>query len=306
MLLSLLLAACNQAKQEPGVRIAYPEIVASLPMFIAQERGLFSRAGIEPTVARFNNSNDMVSALVAQRLDVLPAVSLVPILHLEAQFPGTVRLFSHSRMRSENAFDSIIVKRGSSIHSLRDLQEKRMGVFPGTSAINMLKAFLEKHGVNPAQVTFIQLTPPNQMSSLESGAIDALFSYEPVTTVALQGKSHKRLFGSVYADLLSPCPIGASVVSRSFERAHSRLASETIEVVDEGVRFMRNHPNEAKAILPRFTPMTPDIARSVNIVDVTLSDEVDVQNIQRFINLLYEIGELSRRLDARELTDLTR
>lgn len=287
--------------EPPSVRMAYPPIVASLPLYVAQDQRLFDQKGVGVKQVSFANSNDMVNALVAGEVDILPAVSLIPILHLEARYPGTVRLFSHSRMRPAAAFDSIVVKETASIRKLSDLAGKRIGVFPGTSAGNMLRAFLKKHGVAVDRITLVQLAPNTQLGSLESGAIDALFSYEPITTIAQRQKGFRRLYGSVYAGLLDPNPIGASVVSRQFERKHPDLARQGIGAIDAGVVYMREKPGEAKALLPRFTAIPPEIAQAVNVVDVTLSGENDAENIQRFIDLLVEVGELPSRIDARKL-----
>lgn len=292
--------------QTEVVRMAYPPIVASLPVFIAERNQVFQQQSITAQKTSFTSSNDMVNALIAGQVDVLPAVSLVPIIHLEIQHPGRVRLFSHSRMRPSNAFDGVIVAHASPIRALADLAGKKIGVFPGSSAMNMFKAFLRKHGVDPATVTFVQLAPPAQLASLSSGAVDALFTYEPVTTTAEQQGGYRRIFGSVYADLLDPCPIGASVISRDFERRNPDAARRAIQAIDESVRIMREQPVESKGLLPQFAQLPTEIASRVNVVDVTFSSEVDVASLQRFIDLLHEVGEIPERIDARRLIEPTR
>jgi NitT/TauT family transport system substrate-binding protein len=227
----------------------------------------------------------MVNALVAGQMDVLPAVSLVPLIHLEIQFPRSVRLFSHSRMVPDRAFDSIIVAQNSDLGQLRDLETRTVGVFPGTSATNMLKAFFARQGVDSTKITFVPLAPAAHLSSLDSGAVDALFTYEPVTTAADASGRYRKLFGSVYADLQNPCPIGASAVSRRFEREHPELARRTISAIDEAVTMMREDPQTSKTLLSSRLGFSDGIAKQVNVVDVTLSSEVDVDSLQRFIDL---------------------
>lgn len=306
--LSLFSSAClgDKAAQEQAVRVAYLPIVSSLPLFIAEDKHLFEQENIQLKKTPIANSNDLLNALVAEQVDMLPAVSLIPIIHLEIESPGRVRLFSHSRMRPTNAFDGLIVKEASPIKSLKDLENKKVGAFPGTSATKMLAAFLKNKGVNPQSITFIQLAPPSQLASLESGAIDALYTYEPVTTTAMKKGGYRAIFGSVYADLLNPCPVGASVISRNFERKNPQLAMKSIKVIDQGVAIMREHPDESKKLLLNFTELSPDIASAVSLVDVTLSQENDVENLQKFIDLLYEVGEIKEKIDARRLIEPTR
>jgi NitT/TauT family transport system substrate-binding protein len=307
LLFAVALGAWKAFRAVPGeVRMAYPPIIPSLPVFVAQEQHLFEKQGLKLATLSLSSSNDLVTALVAGQADLLPAVSLVPIVHLEIQHPGRVRVVSHSRMNRHNALDKIIVKEDSSLRALPDLRGKRMGIFPGTAPQKMLAAFLKKHDVDPGTISFVQLAPPAQLSSLESGAVDALFSYEPVTTTALARGGYRVLFGSVYADLLDPCPIGVSVISRDFERSQPQLARRAVEVLQEGIRFMSAHPAEARALLPRFTKLPPELAARVNVSDVTLQNQVDAANLQAFIDLLYAVGEIPEKIDAHRLVDATR
>lgn len=295
------LAGCGDDASRPRVRMAYLPMVASLPAFVAQERGFFREHGVEVELVAFANSNDMVNALIAGEIEVLPAVSTVPLMHLEAQHPGTIRLFSHSRMTPDNAMDSLVVTANSSIDGLPSLAGRKIGVFPGTSARNLLGVFLKERGVDPSGVRFVPLPPPTQLSSLESGAIDALFGYEPITTIATSARQARTLFGSVYCAILNPCPVGASAVSREFERDYPDTAAHAIAALDDAVLWIRSHPREAKPLLDRVAKIPPEIVGLVTLVDVTLSSEVDVENLQDFIRVLQKAGELSAELDARTM-----
>jgi ABC-type nitrate/sulfonate/bicarbonate transport system substrate-binding protein len=287
------------------VRVAYLPVMASLPVFIAEDQHLFAKQGLRPQSISFSTSNDMVNALVSGQVDVLPAVALVPLIHLEIQHPGKVRVFSHSRMRRENSTYRIVVRNDSPLKRLQDLSNKKFGVFPGTSATRLVSAFLRRNSVDPAGITFVQLPPSAQVSSLETGAVDALFAYEPVALVSEPGR-YRTLSNSVYAELSEPCPLGVSVIARDFERANRDMSSRSVAAIQEAIAFMSAHPDRAKSLLPRFTRMTPEMAARVNVADMTLSNLVDADSLQRFIDLLYEIGEIPEKLDAHRLIDPTR
>jgi NitT/TauT family transport system substrate-binding protein len=307
ILLLALGGVWKSTHREAGeVRVAYLQIIPSLPVFVAQEQGLFEKENLRLKAIALSSSNDLVNAMVAGQADVLPATSLVPIIHLEIQSPGRVRIFSHSRMNNSNALDKIIVKESSPLRTIEDMKGKRIGVFPGTAPSLMLAAFLKKHGVDPATVRMVQLPPQAQISSVESGAVDVLFSYEPVTTTALVHGGYRQIFGSVYADLLNPCPIGASVIAREFERSHPKFAAGAVRALQQGVDYMAAHPAESRALLSKYIKLSPEIAARVNVSDVTLANQVDVNNLQQFIDLLYQTGEIPERIDAHRLVDPTR
>ncbi|MFB3813300.1 MAG: ABC transporter substrate-binding protein [Terriglobales bacterium] len=291
-------------RRSERVRVAYPPIMASLPVFVAEDQQLWAKAGVRPETVSFTSSNDMVNALVAGQVDVLPAVSLVPLIHLEIQHPGRIRIFSHSRMRPENSTYRIVVKSGSPLRTLKHLEGHKLGVFPGTSATRLVSEFLKRKGVAADRITYVQLPPSAHVSSLESGAIDALFAYDPLPLIAPD--SYRALSNSVYAELITPCPLGVSVISREFERAHPEPAARAVTAVQQGITYMGEHPEHARALLPRFTKMTPDVVSRLNVSDITLSNDVDADALQRFIDMLYQIGEIPERIDAHRLTDQTR
>jgi ABC-type nitrate/sulfonate/bicarbonate transport system substrate-binding protein len=286
------------------VRVAYPPIMASLPLFIAEEGHLFDQARLQVKTVSFSSSNDLVNALVAGEADVLPAVALVPLVHLEIQHPGKFRVFSHSRMRPGNSLYRITVKENSPVRGVQELRGKKLGVFPGTSATKLLSAFFKKQGVDPQEITFVQLPPSAQLSSLESGAVDAVFAYEPLA--ATLPDRYRSVYTSVYADLVDPCPLGVSVIARDFERHHPELAKRTTSVFLKGIALMASKPAEAQALLPKFTKMAPETAARVNVADITLTDTVDTPNLQRFIDLLYDIGEIPEKIDAHRLVAPTK
>jgi ABC-type nitrate/sulfonate/bicarbonate transport system substrate-binding protein len=307
ILAAAAVAVWKSSHRLPGeVRIAYLPIIPSLPVFVVQEQHLFEKENLKVEMLSLSSSNDLVNALVAGQADMLPAVSLIPIVHLEIQHPGKVRVFSHSRMNENNALDKIIVKENSRLRSVQDLRGTKIGVFPGTAPQKMLVTFLKKHGVDADTISFVQLAPQAQLSSLESGAVDALFSYEPVTTTALAHGGYRALFGSVYADLLNPCPIGVSVIARDFERLKPEAAQRSVKALQEGITYMAANQKFARTLLPKFTKLPPEIAERVNISDVTLQNQVDVANLQAFIDLLYTSGEIAEKLDAHRLVDPTR
>lgn len=305
-LVILLVAVLRYTGRRKGrVRIAYAPILASLPVFVAQDQQMFQQQRLQAEVVSFSSSNDMVSGLVAGQVDVLPAVSLVPLLHLEIQHPGKFRVFSHSRMRRENSTYRLVVRSSSAVQKLQDLKGKKVGVFPGTSATRLVGAFLQRNGVDPGTILFVQLPTSAQVASLESGAVDALFSYDPLILIAEPGR-YRAISNSVYAELLEPCPVGVSVISRAYERSQPEAAARAAGVIQEAITYVGAHPQQATSLLPQFTRMTPVMAGRVNVADITLSNTVDAAVLQRFVDLMYEIGEIPEKIDAHRLIDATR
>ena len=83
------------------------------------------------------------------------------------------------------------------------------------------------------------------------------------------------------------------------------MAALGLDALGQALDYMRTHSDEARGLLPKFTRIPPEIAARVNLADTTLTDQVDVQNLQAFIDLLYESGEIPREIDAQRLVTPT-
>ncbi|AOS46141.1 Putative aliphatic sulfonates-binding protein precursor [Lacunisphaera limnophila] len=284
-----------------SIKVAYAPVVLNVPLFLGQTQGLFKSNGIEVEAKLFTSANEMINALVANQVDAVTGVSMVPILNLEAQFPGRVRIILHSKMSEASPYDSIVTRADSALKKLDDLKGHKVGLYPGTTALNLLKAFLKSRGIDPASVELIQLPPSSHISALQSGAIDALFAYEPTLTALLKQKEYRKLFGSVYVAMLEPSPISCSVISRKFETEHPEAAKRFSETLGQAVLLARNDPAGARNSLSGFTKLAPEVIPHVNLVADVLPTETDLKNVQQFSDLMREIGELPKSVDAAAL-----
>ena len=310
--LGALIGACSDESRigpesDRSVRFAFgPDSLSTVYLFAAEERGLFESAGINTEHIELASGNDQLNALLSGHADVLPAVSIVPVLHLEIGRPGTVRIFAHSLVTSDESFDKVIVGSDSDMRELEDLSGHRVGVFPGTTATRLFRALLVSRGIDPTSVSFVPLPSHIQLASLQSGAVDALLSYEPATTVALRSGEFRVLYGSVNAALMEAAPTGVSVLARRFERESPVLARRVVDTLDGGVLLARREPQALRALLPLITEMPADVAEVVHINRLTLSSEVDAVMLQRFIELLHDIGEIPEVISAQDLVAATR
>ena len=94
----------------------------------------------------------------------------------------------------------------------------------------MEKKFLDEKGVGISGIEFVPIIPPNQLPALYSGSIDALHSYEPITTIALESGNAKRIYSSVYAEQLNNNQ-GVALISKRFISENPSLALKSISVI---------------------------------------------------------------------------
>lgn len=231
------------------VKIGYLPILASLPLYVAQENNYFTEQGIQIETIQLQSSNQLVDALVRGDINIVVESSAVPALIAETIDSGKIKIFSVSDITPETPFDSLIVKKDSSLSSLKDLEGKKIGVFPGSTATNLLKKFLLDNGVDISKIEFTQIVPPNQLPSLYAGSIDVLHAYEPTTAIALQSGNAKKLYSSIYAEQLNHNPQGVALISSKFISENPSLAKKTIKAFNQASDFISQNDAQTREIV---------------------------------------------------------
>jgi ABC-type nitrate/sulfonate/bicarbonate transport system substrate-binding protein len=283
------------------VRVGFLPFVATLPYFVAESRGFFRDEGIVVRAEAASSSNQLVSALAAGQVDLVPALSAAPILALEAASPGRVAVISTSVVDSAHPFDALLVPGDSPVRTIADLRGRRIGVFPGTTASRLLTRWLAQQGIDTATVTLVPLPPAQQLGALQARRIDVLHAYEPTTTIATQDGRTRVLVASVYAALLSPNPQGVAVLSAVFAARHPASAAGVVRAMDRAFAWVAAYPDSARPLLEQRLGLPTDVARRVALPLMVPHATIDTVALHRYAALLHDIGELPRPVNTAAL-----
>lgn len=291
VLLFSFVSGCAK-KPEGKVRIAYLQILVCSPFFVAQENGYFKQEGIEIEPQVFVSSNQIVEALLADKTDAAMSLAQSVAATIEARQPGQLKVFMANAQNDKEYLSSLVVRTDSKISSVEQLKGKKIGCFPGQTAVVYLKMTLEKYGLSPEKdVQIVELEPTVHLQALESGSVDALLSYEPTTTIAIQRNIGRVLLaGAFEKSVINPWVGGVFVFSSKFVREHPELAKKVIAALEKAVDYINANPTEYKKILPKYTPISEDIALRTTNIPYWKLHEIDRQQIQKQTDMLFDKG----------------
>ena len=297
MTVAVLIAGCQTFTKPccdaaPTVRIGYLNLVTSLPLSVAAEKGFFAEQGVDYKAVPVASSNKIVESVITGDLDCFVGASAVPVLASELKAPGRLKVFAVSEITADQPFDALLVRKDSPIRTLSDLSGKRIAVFPGTTATNLLRKYLGDKGVNTSTITFVPMSPVNHLDALQKGSVDVIYAYEPTIAIALSTGDVKKLHGSVYADMLSPNPISVSVVSSTFLQRHPKTAAKVISALQRAMEYMREQDGVARSILAEQMDLSREAANRCVFLYMLGHEQIDSAVFQRFADMLTELGEL--------------
>ncbi len=280
--------------KEYDVRVVTPPaIIASLPHWVAEERGYYKDAHLRVITIDITASNLMVQALLDGDADVLPAVSLVDIANVSAQIPIKPLIFSHSRMRCDPPFEALSVVQASLITTLKELEGKSIAVYPGVTSKAAVSHFLKKNNVRTDTIEFIPLPPPEHITALQRGDVAASHIYEPQKTANLQDGKTRLISESIYAYFNSESAIGVSALSTKFYNTKKDAAKQYLSVWDRAVDYIRTHDKDAREILMNHLKLSREVAMKATWVDVTKTYETSSKNVIETAKTFQEMGVIS-------------
>ena len=136
--------------------------------------------GISVEWNEFTSGPPMLEAVGAGALD-LGVVGDVPPLFAQAAGGDILYVGAY---RGPAAFHGLLVQKDSPIQTLADLKGKKLAYKRGSSAHNFALKVLDKAGLSLADITEVDLAPPDAAAAFKNGGIDAWAIWDPFFAVA--------------------------------------------------------------------------------------------------------------------------
>jgi NitT/TauT family transport system substrate-binding protein len=236
------------------ISMGYSRLRISLPIFVAQERGIFAKYGIKADLQMYDTAQSMMESLMDGKIDVAGYTAL-PITFNAMLRADKQVYFLTTLLEDQHHRISYLLKRvlpagqKERIKTIADLRGKRIGILPTIAYKAWLEIILQKNGINPEkEVVIQQISPAQQIIALKSGGIDALFTNDPAATSAIVSGVGELISQTVECPhyINDPFLFGSFNVSKPWGEAHPRELKLLTKALDEAVVFVNEHPTEAK------------------------------------------------------------
>jgi len=264
-----------------------------LPIFVAQDEGIFSHHDLAVTAMPLSVPTIGPVALMSGSMQI--AMANAPIL-LQAAQGGLdlVAIAAASRHVRENDYVSLVVRAGAGIARAADFRGRRVGI-PGLGASYdiIFRRWLRRNGVDPRDVTIVEVSLPQAEDLLKSGQLDAVAATEPVRSRIVQDGVGTRLADFVAE--VDPKLLGAIwITARAWAEAHRPEIAAFRAAQQDALGFIHDHPEAAKQVeIQHFHFLTP--SRPELTLDIAPDD------LRSFADLMRDMGLLNGALDIDRL-----
>lgn len=286
------------------IKVGYPPVSTSLPLFVAIEEGLFEKKGINVEPIRFETANQIVEALVTDRISATSVCADFPLLAIATQKNDAFKIYAWEMLDTEIAFDMILSKKDSSIKTLKDLCGKKIATFPGSQLKHYLKLILSNALGTVPDITIIEMAPSNQIAALASGSVDAIFCLEPIGTIALVQEIGQVVSSSPISKYIGggkPFPAASFAVSSSFINKYPNIAKDFVHTMWLAMEKINKDQKKYRYLYPKFTPIKEDLAGKIPVTLFTKVPDMDLSLFQKEADILYKAGLLEKEIQINQL-----
>jgi putative hydroxymethylpyrimidine transport system substrate-binding protein len=208
------------------------------PLFIALEKGYFSRQGLDVSFQVPSNPNDPPKLVAAKNADI--AVSYQPqhYLHVDQGLP-LVRIAT----LIATPLNALVVLADSDIKNLAQMKGKTVGYSIGGFETVILKVMLESQGLSLDTVKLVNVNfslSPSLFSKSTDAVIGAFRNFE-LNQMDIEGRPGRAYYVEEYG---IPSYDELILVARR-DDIKALKYRKFIDALEEGVQFLVNHPDES-------------------------------------------------------------
>ena len=212
-------------------------------IFIAEDRGYFSKNGLNVTIREYESGAAAMTGLDAGEIGIA----------LSAEYPVVTAAFGKKNISILASIDQyqsgyIVGRKDRGIRNVSDLRGKRIGVTKGTIGEFYFGRFLELNGIATQDVTLVDtpLSPP--VETIAGGNVDAI-----VILHADLGRFRKRLGDNMTAwkEESKRMTYTVLVSDNDWIAGHRDDVARLLLSLDMADAYLTTHPAEAKETIQK-------------------------------------------------------
>jgi NitT/TauT family transport system substrate-binding protein len=304
----LAISAAQGARAADQVKVGVFPVSATLPFFVALDRGYFAEQGIEPVPTRMASSTLIIQAFLAGELETAAALVTSEAFNVNLITPNPILYISVNGQNAQNRQEVFVVRRGLDVTSIRDLKGKATKIMSASGPANVAfaKAVLKANGLEEGKdYTMTDLALNMHVGAMQAGTFDAGYTLEPAGTILKTSGGATELESGVLAtyilgrkDALAFAAGGA--MTSKFVKERPDVARRYAIAWRKAIETIAKDPTTREHLkVNTFVP--PELAMQVGLPAFVMVDQMTDQNrvdFQKYMDFAHDGGFLKEKVDV--------
>jgi len=251
---------------EPAtLKVGVLPIADVAPLYVGMDKGFFKQEKLTIKPQVLQGGAEVTAAVVSGDTQIGFSATSPLLVAKSKNVPVQILTQGNQAAATQaQAWDGLMVRKGSDIRSLEDLEGK-------TVAVNALKsmpeltarAFLDGKGVDVSKIEFTEVPFPEMTAAVEGGRVDAATSVEPFVTQAKAGGA--RSLGSYLTGLEPKLTVGTYFSSTPYIEKNGDVAERFAKAMNRSLDYTAEHPEEARKAVTGYTKIPPKAAAAMKL-----------------------------------------
>lgn len=286
--------------EQPDISISAVQSVTAAGLYVAEQRGFFTDAGLHVTIVAASGSGAAIPSLVTNHVQVVFGNYVSDIL-VQSKGVASLRFLAAGNVSGPHE-QEVVVLPGSPITSPAGLRGKTIGV----NALNnvgtmIITAVLARYGVPASSVHFVDISFPDVAAALAAHRIDAAYITDPFLTAARQRYGVRTVFDCDQG-LVANLPISGYVAMRSWAERNPRTVAAFVTALEKGQALADSNRAAVNSALHAYIGISAQAAASASIGTFPVSQQVQAAPLQRVADLMLRFGLVSKHVDVTAMT----
>ncbi|SDP38609.1 NitT/TauT family transport system substrate-binding protein [Streptomyces sp. cf386] len=284
------------AEGRETVTVAALPLIDCVALYIARDRGLFEKEGLDVRIQQVQQSLQALPALAKGQIDMVASANYVT--YLQAYEKGTldIRIVAEA-IRAAPRMMEVLVSEDSDIKTVADLEGKKLAV----NVLNNVQSLtfdeiLAKQGVG--RPVYRAIPFPQMGAALDKGQVDAVHAVEPYDS-ALQDELKARVLIDGSSAPVEAIPLSGYVSTSRYVDGNVKTLAAFQRAIKAAVRIAEEDPSVVRDTLPTYTKVTEKQAESIDLP--VFPPTMDAVQLKRLTDLMEKHGMLKKPLDPATL-----
>jgi NitT/TauT family transport system substrate-binding protein len=181
----------HQIKAADIVHVGIIGVASDIPIFLAEKKGYFAKAGLSTDLITFDSGAKMVAPLGAGQLDAGAGATSAGLYNALQQGISIKIVADKATNTMAFPYKGVLVRKalidGGQFKSLADMKGRKVGVSaPGAADNSVVNEAVKKAGLTMKDIDRVYLGFSQQVVALSNGGIDVAFGAEPDMTQAVR------------------------------------------------------------------------------------------------------------------------
>lgn len=286
------------AAAEPKIVVGYTATADFAPAFIAVDRGLFKKRGLDVELKIVPLNSQLPAAVESQSVALGGTTVSVLLQAVEGGLDHVAVAGSGIADKGQEGFGAV-ARAGVAIVKADDFVGKKVGA-PGIGAFLhvLFRHWLIDSGVDPRKVTFIEVGFPQMADVLKGGNVDAVITGEPIMGRIISAGIGTKVT-SFTDNLKVELPIIVYSATRKWVEANPTAAKAFREAIAEASEIANNDHAAVRAATANYIKMPPDVIANMKlgrwqaeVTDPGMRAWIDLMKRQDMLRTSLDVGRI--------------